>query len=84
MGKVFDNAQAFREGWGLFMCDDGLLRVQRLDDPQSGAAYDPKRKWTVQRSSKGRMMSAIANRDSMAESGYADAESSVLEVTGQA
>ena len=35
MGKVFDNTQAFREGWGLFMCDDGLLRVQRLDDPQS-------------------------------------------------
>ena len=35
MRKVFDNTQAFREGWGLFMCDDGLLRVQRLDDPQS-------------------------------------------------
>ena len=39
MGKVFDNTQAFREGWGLFMCDDGLLRVQRTDDrlndPQS-------------------------------------------------
>ena len=39
MGKVFDNTQAFREGWGLFMCDDGLLRVQRLNDrlndPQS-------------------------------------------------
>jgi hypothetical protein len=35
MGKLFDNTQAFREGWGLFMCDDGLLRVQRLHDPQS-------------------------------------------------
>src|ERR1700688_2466440 len=34
MGNVFDNTQAFREGWGLFMCD-GLWRVQRLDDPQS-------------------------------------------------
>jgi hypothetical protein len=35
MRSAFDNTQAFREGWGLFMCDDGLLRVQRLDDPQS-------------------------------------------------
>jgi hypothetical protein len=35
MRKVFNNTQAFREGWGLLMCDDGLLRVQRLDDPQS-------------------------------------------------
>ena len=35
MRSTFDNTQAFREGWGLFMCDDGLLRVQRLDDPQS-------------------------------------------------
>jgi hypothetical protein len=40
MGKVFDNTQAFREGWGLFMCDDGLLRVQRLDDPQSANLED--------------------------------------------
>ena len=39
MRKVFDNTQAFREGWGLFRCADGLLRVQRTDDrlndPQS-------------------------------------------------
>jgi hypothetical protein len=35
MRSAFDNTQAFREGWGLFMCDDHLLRVQRLDDPQS-------------------------------------------------
>jgi hypothetical protein len=40
MGYVFDNTQAFREGWGLFMCDDGLLRVQRLDDPQSASHED--------------------------------------------
>jgi hypothetical protein len=37
MRNAFDNTQAFREGWGLFMCDDGLLRVQRLDDPQSAS-----------------------------------------------
>ena len=41
MGKLFDNTQAFREGWGLFMCDDGLLRVQRLDDPQSANLEGP-------------------------------------------
>ena len=41
MGKVFDNTQAFREGWGLFMCDDGLLRVQRSDDPQSANLEGP-------------------------------------------
>ena len=44
MSKVFDNTQAFREGWGLFMCDDGLLRVQRTDDrlndPQSANLED--------------------------------------------
>jgi hypothetical protein len=40
MGKVFDNTQAFREGWGLIMCDDGLLRVQRSDDPQSANLED--------------------------------------------
>jgi hypothetical protein len=40
MGKVFDNTQAFREGWGLLMCDDGRLRVQRLDDPQSANLGD--------------------------------------------
>jgi hypothetical protein len=32
---AFDNTQAFREGWGLFECDDNVLRIQRLDDPQS-------------------------------------------------
>jgi hypothetical protein len=39
MRSAFDNTQAFREGWGLFMCDYGHLRVQRTDDrlndPQS-------------------------------------------------
>jgi hypothetical protein len=35
MEKLFDNTQAFREGWGLFMCDDALWRIQRLHDPQS-------------------------------------------------
>jgi hypothetical protein len=44
MGNVFENTQAFREGWGLCMCDDGLLRVQRLNDrlndPQSANLAD--------------------------------------------
>ena len=40
MRKVFDSTQAFREGWGVFMCDDGLLRVQRLHDPQSANLED--------------------------------------------
>jgi hypothetical protein len=39
MKKAFDNTQSFREGWGLFMCDDGLLRVQRLHDRQR--LHDP-------------------------------------------
>jgi hypothetical protein len=30
-----DDYDAKREGWALFECDDGALRIQRLDDPQS-------------------------------------------------
>ena len=25
--------QAEREGWSLFTCDDGVIRIQRIDDP---------------------------------------------------
>jgi len=31
-----DNVRSFDEGWGLFNCDSGRLRIQRLDDPHAG------------------------------------------------
>jgi hypothetical protein len=31
----YDDLAAKREGWALFLCDDGRLMIQRLDDPQS-------------------------------------------------
>lgn len=31
----YNDLDAKREGWALFTCDDGRIRIQRLDDPQS-------------------------------------------------
>lgn len=31
----YNDKSAKWEGWALFLCDDGRLRIQRLDDPQS-------------------------------------------------
>jgi hypothetical protein len=36
-----DDYDAKREGWALFECDDGALRIQRLDDPRAFAADMP-------------------------------------------
>jgi hypothetical protein len=33
--SMADDYDAKLEGWALFECDDGALRIQRLDDPQS-------------------------------------------------
>lgn len=35
--KDFDNAQAYKEGWGLFAIDGQIndCRIQKLDDPRS-------------------------------------------------
>ena len=38
---LFDNTQAYREGWGLFTCDGGLS-ILKLDDPQSVDPSYPK------------------------------------------
>jgi hypothetical protein len=31
--SMYDDNAAKHEGWALFECDDGLLRLQRLDCP---------------------------------------------------
>ncbi|MCE5317415.1 MAG: hypothetical protein LLG04_08680 [Parachlamydia sp.] len=40
---VFDNTQAYREGWGLFYIDRNTFRILVLDDPQSIHESYPKR-----------------------------------------
>jgi hypothetical protein len=37
----FDETRAHREGWGLFRCDDGRVRIQRLDFPPDADASLP-------------------------------------------
>jgi hypothetical protein len=40
MTHAFDNTRAFGEGWGVFLSDDGLLRIKRRNDPQSATLED--------------------------------------------
>lgn len=40
---VFDNTQAYREGWGLFYTDRNTFRILVLDDPQSIHESYPKK-----------------------------------------
>lgn len=34
-----DNIRSFEEGWGLFNCDSGILRILRLDDRMAGRPF---------------------------------------------
>ena len=34
MDNMYNDDAAKREGWAVFECDDGVLRIQRLDTPQ--------------------------------------------------
>ena len=38
---VNDVSVAYREGWSLFLCDDGKLRIQRLDFPADACMDNP-------------------------------------------
>ena len=31
-----NNVRSFDEGWGLFDCDSGVVRILKLDDPNAG------------------------------------------------
>jgi hypothetical protein len=40
---VYDDAVAKAGGWAVFRCDDGIMRIQRLDDPRSVDPSYPER-----------------------------------------
>src|SRR5215216_1722210 len=62
----YNDDAAMREGWAVFECDDGALRIQRLDSPEAGGPVfisdAAARAFVVERASKGSAMHQDALR----------------------